>query len=395
VPNFRAYFVSAAVAQCGSWLLRTAQAWLVLDLTGSAAALGVVTVAQALPVTLLTLFAGVLIDRTDTRRLVLIVQVAFTLEAMILAALILSGQVQFWHVLALAIVLGFASAVDFPTRSAIVSELVEPHLVGNGIALNSTLNSAARIIGPGIGGLLLAVWGSGLCFALTAVVYAAATVGVLLVRPDQLYPKRRAQKTALFSQLADGLRHAFSTPTLAVNMILAGFYGTFAYNWALVLPLLARFALGSGAEGFGALNMAMGTGSTLGAFALATRLRASMRLLFGAAIAFGVSMLVLAQVPSMPVALGMLVAVGLLSVSFNATNNTLIQLEAREELRGRVLSLYTFLMIGSTPVGGAFTGLVANIFDVRLALEINGTICLGGLVVAAVVLRRAQQSARG
>jgi MFS family permease len=395
VPNFRAYFASAAVAQCGSWLLRTAQAWLVLDLTGSAAALGVVTVAQALPVTLLTLFAGVLIDRTDTRRLVLIVQVAFTLEALILAALILSGQVQFWHVLALAIVLGFASAVDFPTRSAIVSELVEPHLVGNGIALNSTLNSAARIIGPGVGGLLLAVWGSGLCFALTAVVYAAATLGVLLVRADRLYPKRRAQKTALFSQLADGLRHAFSTPTLAVNMILAGFYGTFAYNWALVLPLLARFALGSGAEGFGALNMAMGTGSTLGAFALATRLRASMRLLFGAAIAFGVSMLVLAQVPSMPVALGMLVAVGLLSVSFNATNNTLIQLEAREELRGRVLSLYTFLMIGSTPVGGAFTGLVANTFDVRLALEINGTICLGGLVVAAVVLRRAQQSARG
>jgi MFS family permease len=378
VPNFQAYFVSAAVTQCASWLLRTTQAWLVLDLTGSPAALGLVTAAQALPVTVLTLFAGVLIDRTQTRRLLLAVQAVFT------------RQIQFWHVMVLALILGVASAFDFPTRSAIVSELVEPPLVGNGIALNSALNSAARIIGPGVGGFVVAVWGSGACFALTAVAYVGGTACLALLRSDQLHPRRMARKTVLVRQLSEGLRYSFSTPSLAVNMILAGVFGTFAYNWALVLPLIARFALDSGAEGFGLLNMAMGLGSTLGAFVLATRVKPSMRLLLCSAAVFSAFMLILAHAPNMPIALLILVATGFLSVLFNATNNTLIQVEAREEFRGRVLSLYTLAMIGSTPFGSAITGLVANSFDVRLALEINAGVCLCGLIVAALFLLRAR-----
>ena len=233
-----------------AWLLRTAQAWLVLDLTGTPAALAVVTLAQALPVTILTLFAGVLIDRTQSRKLLLLVQLVFSVQTAIMAMLVLSQQIQFWHVVVLAVVLGVASAIDFPTRSSIVSELVEPGLVPNGIALNSALNSAARIIGPGVGGLMIAVWGSGVCFAVTAVIYVrppwdwcACAVGI----SSQAIGRR----APILSQLAEGLRYSFSTPMLAVNMLLAGFYGTFAYNWALVLPLLARFALNSGAEGFG------------------------------------------------------------------------------------------------------------------------------------------------
>jgi MFS family permease len=178
-----------------------------------------------------------------------------------------------------------------------------------------------------------------------------------------------------------------------VNMLLAGFYGTFAYNWALVLPLIARFALDSGAEGFGLLNMAMGLGSTLGAFVLATRVKPSMRLLLASAAVFAAFIMILAHAPNMPVALAILVATGFVSVSFNATNNTLIQIEAREEFRGRVLSLYTLLMIGSTPFGSTITGLVADSFDVRLALEINAGICLIGLVVAALFLLRARRKA--
>jgi MFS family permease len=390
VPNFQAYFVSAAVTQCASWLLRTTQAWLVLDLTGSPAALGLVTAAQALPVTVLTLFAGVLIDRTQTRRLLLAVQAVFGIQAAILAILVFTRQIQFWHVMVLALILGVASAFDFPTRSAIVSELVEPPLVGNGIALNSALNSAARIIGPGVGGFVVAVWGSGACFALTAVAYVGGTACLALLRSDQLHPRRMARKTVLVRQLSEGLRYSFSTPSLAVNMILAGVFGTFAYNWALVLPLIARFALDSGAEGFGLLNMAMGLGSTLGAFVLATRVKPSMRLLLCSAAVFSAFMLILAHAPNMPIALLILVATGFLSVLFNATNNTLIQVEAREEFRGRVLSLYTLAMIGSTPFGSAITGLVANSFDVRLALEINAGVCLCGLIVAALFLLRAR-----
>ena len=160
-----------------------------LDLTGSPAALGLVTVAQALPVTILTLFSGVMIDRTHTHRLLLAVQVVLCVQAAVLAVLTLTHQIQFWHVIVLALILGVASAVDFPTRSAIVSELVEPQLVGNGIALNSALGSGARIIGPGVGGVMIAVWGSGVCFAATSVAYVAATVGLLLLRAEQFYPK--------------------------------------------------------------------------------------------------------------------------------------------------------------------------------------------------------------
>jgi MFS family permease len=388
VPNFRTYFVSACIAQCGGWLLRTAQAWLVLDLTGTPAALAVVTIAQALPVTILTLFAGILIDRTESRKLLVWVQIVISLETALMAVLVLTQTVQYWHVVALAIIMGTASAIDFPTRATIISELVEPVHVPNGVALNSAMNSAARIIGPGIGGLMIATWGSGVCFAVTAFVYAGTTLGLLVLNGSEFYPKRLARRAAILGQLKEGLRYSFSTPVLAVNMLLAGFYGTFAYNWALVLPLMARFALDAGSEGFGALNMAMGVGSTIGAFLLATQVRASLRLLLVSAVTFGSAMLILSLAPNLPVALVLLVGTGILSVLFNATNNTLLQVEAREDIRGRVLSLYTFLMIGSTPVGGAFTGFIANELSVRTALQMNASICLIGLLVSALFLRR-------
>ncbi len=392
-PNFRTYFISAAISQCGSWLLRTTQAWLVLDLTGSPAALGLVTFLQALPVTLFTLFAGVLIDRAPTKRLLIIVQVIFGLQAFALAVLVLSGRVEYWQVILLAIVLGCASAIDFPSRSAIVSELLPSQRVGNGIALNSALNSGARIIGPGVGGVMIAVWGSGVCFAVVTVAYVLSTAGMFMLRSELFQPRRFAPRLPIFKQLAEGLRYSFSTPSLAANMLLAGFFGTFAYNWALVLPLFARFALDSGAEGFGALNMAMGIGSTIGAFVLATRLRATMRLLLIAAAVFAGSMLLLAHAPTIPVALAWLIVTGMLSVMFNASNNTLIQVEAQEEFRGRVLALYMFLMVGSTPVGSAVTGFMANTYDIRVAIQFNAMVCIVGLLLTLAILRRSRSSA--
>jgi MFS family permease len=391
VRNFRIYFASAAAAQTGSWLLRTAQAWLVLDLTGSPAALALVTILQALPVTILTLFAGILIDRTQSRRLLVYVQLVISLQAALMAVLVLTNTIQYWQILVLATVLGVASAVDFPTRASIISELVEPRLVPNGVALNSALNSTARIIGPGIGGFLIATLGSGVCFAVTAVVYSITTLGLFALRGSEFFPKRMALRAPVLGQLWEGLKYSFSTPLLAVNMFLAGIYGTFAYNWALVLPLMARFALDAGSEGFGALNMAMGLGSTLGAFLLATQVRASLRVLLISALTFGVAMVILSRAPNLPVALGLLVLTGVLSVLFNATNNTLLQVEARDDIRGRVLGLYTFMMIGSTPVGGAFTGFVADTLDIRVALALNAAICLSGLAVATVYLYRARR----
>jgi hypothetical protein len=229
------------------------------------------------------------------------------------------------------------------------------------------------------------------CFAVAAAVYSATTLGLFALRGSEFFPKRMALRAPVLGQLWEGLKYSFSTPLLAVNMFLAGIYGTFAYNWALVLPLMARFALDAGSEGFGALNMAMGLGSTLGAFLLATQVRASLRVLLISALTFGVAMVILSRAPNLPVALGLLVITGVLSVLFNATNNTLLQVEARDDIRGRVLGLYTFMMIGSTPVGGAFTGFVADTLDIRVALALNAAICLAGLAVGTVYLYRARR----
>lgn len=390
VPNYRTYFVGSAVSLSGAWLLRTAQAWLVLDLTGSSAALGVIVIAQYMPVMFLSLFAGVVMDRVRTRELMIIVQGIIGVQAAVLAVLVVTGQVQYWQVVLLAMIQGFATAFDLPTRSSIVSELVGPAQVGNGIAVNSSLNSAARIVGPGIGGLMIALWGNGVCFAVTAITYLCAVTTLLFLKADQFYPKRQADQGAVLGQLWDGLKYSFSTPSLGFNMVLSLFIGTWAYNWGLVLPLFARYALDSGPEAFGSLNVAMGIGSMAAALLLATRISPSLRLVTLSAAGYAFLTLFVSLAPTLPIALALLVLTGVGNVAFSATSNTLLQVEAQPEFRGRVLSLYMFLLSGTSPLGGGFTGLVADHWNIRTALGLNGAICVFGVVVALVFLKMAR-----
>ena len=345
VPNYRTYFFASAVSQSGGWLLRTAQAWLVLDLTGSPAALGALALFQFLPITILTLFAGVLVDRVASRWLLVTTQLVIAAQSAALGALVLTQRVEYWHVLALAAVLGIASAFDQPARSVFVSQLVGPRRIGNAVALNSAVGNGARIIGPGLGGLMIALWGTGICFSVAAGAFLASLVGLFLLKEHEFHPKRQAGRGAVLGQLWDGVRYSFSSPSLGFNFVLMAFIGTFAYNWGLVLPLLARYGLDAGPEGFGALNIAMGLGSVLG---------------------------------------GLLLAAGGLSIVYSATSNTLLQLEAREEYRGRVLALYMLLFAGSTPIGSAVTGLVSDRWDIRVALGVNGIVCVLGVLLAGV-----------
>ena len=386
VPNYRTYFVVSAVSQSGGWLMRTAQSWLVLDLTGSPAALGVLALFQFLPITVLSLFAGVVIDRTPSRRLLVVTQLTMGVQAGALGALVLLNRVEYWHVLVLAAVLGIASAFDQPARSVFVSQLVGPRRIGNGVALNSAVANGARIIGPGVGGIMIALWGTGVCFSVAAVAFLLAVLGLFALRADQFHPKRQAGRGAVLGQLWDGIRYSFSSPSLGFNFVLMAFLGTFAYNWGLVLPLLARFALDSGPEGFGELNIAMGVGSVMGGFLLATWLKPSRSLVLVSAAVFTVLVGALSVAPSMLVAGGVLVAAGILSIVYSATSNTLLQVEAREEYRGRVLALYVLLFAGSTPLGSAVTGFVSDARDVRAALMLNAALCVVGLMATLVYL---------
>ena len=319
VPNYRTYFIVSAVSQSGGWLLVTTQ-------------------------------------------------LVIALQAAALGALVLSQRVEYWHVLVLAKVLGIASAFDLPARSVFVSQLVGLRRIGNAVALNSAMGNGARIVGPGLGGLMIALWGTGLCFTVAAGAFLAALTGLLVLREEQFYPKRQAGRGAVLGQLWDGVRYSFSSPSLGFNFVLMAFIGTFAYNWGLVLPLLARYALDGGSEGFGALNIAMGLGSVLGGLLLATRLRPSPRLVGISAGVYSLLVGLVGLAPSMGAALGPLLAAGVLSIVYSASSNTLLQLEAREEYRGRVLALYMLLFAGSTPIGSAVTGLVSDHWDIRLAL---------------------------
>jgi MFS family permease len=383
-PNYRIYFFGQLVSQIGAWLQRIGQSWLVLDLTGSPAALGIVTAMQFLPIMLLSLVAGVIADRFPKRRLVFVIQAVATAQAALLAALTLSGQIQLWQVYALAVVLGVVSAFDMPTRQSFVGELVGREDLQSAISLNSSVFNGARIIGPGVGGVIIAIWGVGWCFALNAVSFLAVLVSLLLLRSDRFFLLKRPARAPLWKQLGDGIRYAFGKPQLTFPLLLLAVIGTFGYNFGVSLPLLARYTLDVGSVGFGVLNAAMGLGSVIGALTLAARVTPSPRGLLVAGGSFALLLLAVALVPWYVAELGVLVLLGIASITYSASTNTTLQLNSREEYRGRVLSLYTLLFAGSTPIGGAATGWMAAQWGIRVALSVEAGACLVAVLVGAL-----------
>ena len=386
VRNYRVYFLGNAITLSGYWLLRVAQSWLVLDLTNSPEALGTLQVVQFLPITILTLFAGVVLDRVPMRWLMVATEVAVGLAAALMAVLVLTHTVAFWQLLVLGALIGVASAFDQPARTAFANELVGPGRIGNAIAMNSSLNNGARIIGPGLGGVMIALWGTGVCFVVAAVSCLGAVGSLLALNGHELYPKRMAARGAMLGQLKDGLLYSFSTPTLAFQMIVMAFVGTFAFNWGLTLALLARFGLDSGSEGFGVLNMSLGIGAVAGGVVLASRLVPSVRLVLVSASAYAVLVFLIGLAPNMPVAVLVVAVTGAMSLAYSASASTLIQLEADDRYRGRVMGLFMLLWSGTTPLGSWFTGWLADRWDIRAAMQVDGTLSLLGVLVSAVYL---------
>jgi MFS family permease len=383
-PNYRIYFFGQLVSQIGTWLQRIGQAWLVLDLTNSSTDLGIVTALQFLPIMLLSLVGGVIADRFPKRQMMFAIQSVATLQALVLAVLTLSGQIQLWHVYVLAVVLGVVSAFDMPVRQAFMGEIAGREDLQSAISLNSSVFNGARIIGPGIGGVIIAVWGVGWCFALNAVSFLAVLVSLALLRADRFFPLRRPARAPLWKQLGDGLRYVAGKPQLTFPLLLLAVIGTFGYNFGVSLPLLARYTLDVGSVGFGTLNAVMGVGSVIGALGVAAHVAPSQRGLLVAGGGFAVCLLALALVPWYLAALGVLFVLGIVSITYSASTNTTLQLNSREEYRGRVLSLYTLLFAGSTPIGGALTGWMADRWGIDVALAVEAGVCLLAVLVGAL-----------
>ena len=370
VPNYRLYFAGQAVSLSGTWMQGVAQAWLVLDLTGSGTAIGLVLALQFLPVLLLGPLGGVVADRVDKRRLLVATQVAAALLATTLGLLVLFDVVRLWMVYALACGLGFVNLVDNPTRQAFVGEMVGPDDLTNAVSLNSVLVNLARIAGPAGAGALIITVGVAPCFLINAASYLAAIAALLLMRPEQL--RRSAPQPRRPGQLRAGLRYVRSTPALLIPLIMMAVVGTLAYEFQTILPLLARFTFGGDAGTYGMMTALMGAGAVVGGLLTAAAGRRAPTALATMALLFGAVQTAAAFAPNRAMALAAMVPLGAASIAFLSLGNATLQLASAPEMRGRVMALWAVAFLGSTPIGAPLIGWIGEQIGPRWGLGVGG-----------------------
>jgi MFS family permease len=366
--NYRLYFFGQIVSLTGTWMQSVGQAWLVLELTGSGVALGATAALQFAPILLAGPWGGVIADRVDKRRLIVWTQAAAAALALTLGLLTLFHVVRLWMVLVLALLLGVVNLVDMPARQSFVIEMVGAEDVANAVSLNSVVVNGARVIGPAVAGLLIATIGIAPCFLINAGSYLAVIAGLLAMDSTTLKRTRPVPRGP--GQLRAGLRYAWSRPELRVPLLMMAVVGTLAYNFSVILPLLVQETFGAGAGSYGVLFSFMGIGAVLGGLVIATRSRATPPLLVGSALGLGGAIGLAAVAPNLGlVALAML-PVGVASTAFIATSNSLLQLGASSEMRGRVMALFALVFLGSTPIGGPLMGWIAERFGPRTSLAV-------------------------
>ncbi len=369
------------ISQSGGWMQRIAQSWLVLQLTDSSLALGTVVTIQFLPILLLSLPAGALADRVPKRRALVVIQIINIFQAMSLAALVATDQVALWHVYVLAAVQGTANAMEQPMRQAFPAELVGRELIPSAIALNATVMNTARVVGPALGGLTVTVVSTAGAFALNGLSYVAVLVGLALMRLEDVPARRRGGVLNPFQEIGEAVMYAVRNPAIAFSLGTLSCLGIFGFNYSTFLPLLARYQLDMGPSGYGTLSAALGCGAIVGAMII-TRFgyKSPVRQVWGG-VAFA---LVLAGVGwSMwpVVTMGLMAALGFASTFFTTTANTTVQMSVPDGMRGRIMGLYTLLLAGMTPPGAMVTGLLAERWDVGVALKVEGLICLLGVLL--------------
>jgi MFS family permease len=390
--NFRLFFCGQAVSITGSFMQMVAQAWLVLSITDNAAALGVVTTAQFLPILLIGPYAGVLGDRIDKRKLLLFTQCGALMPAVALGIITATGHAQLWMVLVLALFLGLCGALDGPARQTFVLEMVGPERLTNAVSLNNTIVNVGRLVGPTLAGLMIAGWGIPACFFANAVSYLFSISALLMIRRNELRPMPRASRAK--GQLRAAVRVVWATPALRIPLLMMLMIGTFTYEFVVTLPVLAKDTFDVGAGGYGLMQSAMSIGAISGGLYVASRVRPSHRWLVGSAAGLGVVMGALALSPVFGVAVLVLVPVGVGSILFSTIVNASLQLAAAPAMRSRVMALFAVAWIGTTPIGGLLMGWIAQVTNVRVSLGLGAIAAIGTALVAWPALRRAHDAGR-
>jgi MFS family permease len=394
VYNYRLYYIGQFISQTGTWMQRLAQAWLVLNLTHSPFALGTVSMLQALPITLFSLFGGVIADRVPKRRLLLVTQSIATVQAVVLASLTSLGIIRIWEIYALALVLGMSNAFDNPARQSFPIELVGRGEVANAVALNSTLMNGSRILGPSFAGIAIATIGVGGCFWLNAVSFIAVIACLIAMRPSQFFAVPKLQRGPALGLLREGILYAIRSPAVFGLLFALLFVGTFGYNFNTFVPLISRFILHTNSFQYGLLFSALGAGSLLAALAVAFTRTHKERSVYigGAAFMLLLALLGISRIYAVSVVL--LLLTGMASIVFSTALQTRLQLIVTNEFRGRVMGIYTLLQQGSTPFGALFIGTISEQWSTEAAVESAAAIGAFGLFWAWIYTRRHRSEER-
>jgi MFS family permease len=394
--NYRVFFSGQVVSVTGTWMQNVAAAWLVLQLTHSPVAVGVLMLCQFLPATVFGLVGGVLVDRLDARRTVIGTQAASMVFAGALAAVTLSGVVAPWQVYLLTGLRGLSLVLDHPARQALTFQMVGRNELPNAVALNSSLFNGARIVGPALGGAVIAAAGPGSCFLLNAVSFLAVLGSLRLIRPGELFPLDRGDERPTFVR---GTREAFAflrrVPLAGVVLAVVLFVTTLSFNFNVLLPVLAKRTLEEGPEVFGIVTAFFGAGALLGALASAAISRASPRLLLAGVGAFGLAELALAPQTTLAAVAPLLFVAGLAFTVWTSNANASLQLAAPDRLRGRVMGLYYFAFNGAGPAGGMLAGWLAAAGGTALAFTVAGSAAVAVAVAAFALVRASLDPARG
>lgn len=386
--NYRLYVAGQAVSFTGTWMQQIAASWLVLTMTHSAVAVGALALCQLLPVSLLGLFVGSVIDRLDRRRTVLTTESLGMLNAAVLAALTLTGVVTTWEIYALAVLQGTVAALDQPARHALVFQIVGRRDLANAVALSSSLGTLGRVVGPGIGGAVVAAGGPGTAFAVNAASFLAIIGCLAAMDPSRFAPAARDAAATLLGGAAEAFRFLGRTRRAAVAFGCVLALSTFSFNFNVLLPLLAGRTLHAGATTFGVLAATFGAGALCGAILNASLARSSMRLLIGGAVCFGLAELAIVPLRAAPAVAVLLFAVGVASSLWDTNGLTTLQLAAPERLRGRASGLYWFAYEGGAPFGGLLAGWLVALDGTNLAFAVAGGAALVTAAIATAALRR-------
>jgi MFS family permease len=394
-PNYRRWFIGQVLSLGGTWMQSVAQGWLVYQMTGSSLALGAITAAGTIPTIFLMLPAGAITDRVSKRRLLMITQVVMMISALILAALTWLKVLQVWQIAALAVVSGIAQSFDAPARLALTPNLVEDRAdLQNAIAMNSMMFNLARVAGPAIGGLVLASMGAAWCFTINALSFLAVLIALAGIKlPSDVGNPHSDRRMS--AEIGEGLRYVWRQPVVRTLVTLVGVTSLFGLSYSVLLPAYATDVLKVDAKGYGLLNAAVGIGALVGSLSMASLSRwksKGIQLAVGSLV-FPLALLCFAATRSYVLALFCLAGAGMSFVIQNATSNTIIQLLVPDDLRGRVMSVYTLFLFGAAPVGAMFAGAVAQRWNPTAAIAMGASVTLAfALTVVFVVpaVRKAQ-----